>query len=133
MNSFKLLIASSFLTLSAGAPSNESAVIGKPSNQSCRSYSYNRCEFAVDTLKTTTLGVEEDTYCQNLCNILYGPECKYFVYDYPQKQCDIYGTLLDPSFGSYCEVHGGPSAPAITDCEDYDGQCSVSIYQQDLI
>ena len=51
MNSFKLLIASSFLTQSAGAPSNESAVIGKPSNQSCRSYSYNRCDFDADALK----------------------------------------------------------------------------------
>ena len=132
MNSFKFLITSSLLTLSASAPSNNSAAVGKPSNQSCRSYSYNRCDFAADTLKTTTLGVD-DSFCQTLCEVLYGPECKYFVYDYPQKQCDIYGTLLDPSFGSYCQVHGGPSAPAITDCEDYDGECKVSIYQQVLI
>ena len=55
MNSFKLLIASSLLTLSAGAPSKngfiKSSVIGKPSNQSCRSYSYNRCDFDADALK----------------------------------------------------------------------------------
>ena len=132
MNSFKLIVASSLLALSAGAPSNNSAAVGKPSNQSCRSYSYNRCDFAADTLKTTTLGVD-DSFCQTLCDVLYGPECKYFVYDYPQKQCDIYGTQMDPSFGTYCQVHGGPSAPAITDCEDYDGQCSVSISEYDLI
>ena len=132
MNSFRLIIASTLLTtLSAGAPSNNAAAVGKPSNQSCRSYSYNRCDFAADTLKTTTLGVD-DSFCQTLCNVLYGPECKYFVYDYPQQQCGIYGTQQD-RFGKYCQVHGGPSAPAITDCEDYDGQCRVSIFKQDFV
>ena len=128
MNTFNFLFASTLLTLSAGAPSEngftESAVIGKPSNQSCRSYSFNECDFAVDTLKTTFLGVE-DSYCQTLC-IAYGPECKYFVYDYPLKQCDIYVTQLD-RFGKYCQVHGGPSAPVIAECEDYDGECKVNI------
>ena len=93
--------------------------------QSCRSYTLDRCEFSADILLSKTLDVD-DVFCQTLCDVLYGSDCKYFVYDYPQRQCDIYGTKHDPSFKTLCAEHGGPVLPTIGHCEASDDPCIVS-------
>ena len=41
---------------------------------------------------------ENDDYCTFLCTVGYAEQCKYFVYDYPNKQCDIYGSEAKDNF-----------------------------------
>ena len=126
-NLISLIAGSGILMLaSAAVPYSHSYSFKRFKPQSCRSYTLDRCEFSADILHTTTLDVD-DVFCQTLCDLLYGDECKYFVYDYPQRQCDIYGTKHDPTFKSLCAEHGGPVLPTIGHCEANDDPCIVSI------
>ena len=53
--------------------------------------------------------------------------CKYFVYDYPNKQCDLYSNTADTDFSSYCDEEGGPALPVLANCAPSKPQtCSVS-------
>ena len=53
--------------------------------------------------------------------------CKYFVYDYPNKQCDLYGVEADTDFSSYCDEEGGPALPVLANCApSKPPTCSVS-------
>ena len=122
-NLISLIAGSGILVLASAAVPYSHSHSFKP--QSCRSYTLDRCEFSADILHTTTLDVD-DVFCQTLCDVLYGSDCKYFVYDYPQRQCDIYGTKHDPTFKTLCAEHGGPVLPTIGHCEASDDPCIVS-------
>ena len=113
MNTYKLLLGSAILAMSTAAPSSSNS-LAEPVAQTCQSYSYNRCNFDADSGITTTFGVD-DEYCQFLCG---DSSCKYFIYDYIEERCEVYGSLQDPTFSSYCKVHGGPIKPTLDTCKN---------------
>merc|ERR1712025_438679 len=81
----------------------------------CRAFMVNRCNFDKNGLISTTFD-EDDSFCTFLCQVGMADTCKYFVYDYPNKQCDLYGVQADTDFSSYCDEEGGPALPVLANC-----------------
>merc|ERR1712226_1799569 len=81
----------------------------------CRAFTVNRCNFDKNGLISTTFD-EDDSFCTFLCQVGMADTCKYFVYDYPNKQCDLYGVQADTDFSSYCDEEGGPALPVLANC-----------------
>ena len=107
-------------------PTQKPTTPNGPSSLDCREFTYDRCDFGKLTdLVSTTFG-EDDSYCQFICTFLQSDDCKYWVYDYPNQKCDIYGSDSDPDFGSICHNHAGPSLPTIDDCKTNENKCRVS-------
>merc|ERR1712121_391752 len=104
-----------------------------PAELDCRDFTFNRCDFSqLDDLVSTTFG-EDDEYCQFVCNFLKKDNCKFWVYDYPNSKCDIYGLNSTTEFGSICHDHGGPSLPTIDDCKtsaESENKCKGYHYAQ---
>jgi len=81
----------------------------------CRAFTVNRCNFDKNGLISTTFD-EDDSFCTFLCQVGMADTCKYFVYDYPNKQCDLYSATADTDFSSYCDEEGGPALPVLANC-----------------
>jgi len=73
----------------------------------------------------TTFG-EVDTFCDTLCTVTMADACRFFVYDYINRQCDLYGTEASADISSYCNEEGGPAVPELAKCAPSKPQiCSV--------
>jgi len=96
----------------------------------CREFTFNRCDFSkLDDLVSTTFG-EDDSYCQFICKFLQADHCLFWVYDYPNSKCDIYGMNSTTDFGTICHDHGGPALPTIDDCKTNENKCKGFRYAQ---
>merc|ERR1711973_853654 len=85
-----------------------------PSND-CRDFTVNHCNFEENSLIKTTFG-EVDTFCDTLCTVTMADACRFFVYDYINRQCDLYGTEASADISSYCNEEGGPAVPELAKC-----------------
>merc|ERR1712029_1047178 len=67
----------------------------------CRAFTVNRCNFDKNGLISTTFD-EDDSFCTFLCQVGMADTCKYFVYDYPNKQLTC--TATQPTLTSAATV-----------------------------
>ena len=95
-------------------------------DKACRDYTNDLCSFEMGDMITSSLGDDQD-FCQFLCSTIYQTRCTYFLYDYVQKMCKIYGgDKNEPS--KYCRRFAGPPKPSQGDCQHSDRECHVSTY-----
>ena len=96
-------------------------------NEDCTAFTVGRCNFDSEELLSTTLQ-ESDVFCNFLCEAAYAGRCRFYVYDFPNRRCDVYGSqqAVADSYSSYCELHAGPAKPSLSTCwNQQDGDCQV--------
>lgn len=78
-----------------------------------------------------TDGVEK---CQLFCNLIYPDRCTFFIYDYRQKECQLWETPVD-DYLSGCYKFAGPVTPNVEDCEQIfkDDECEVSFFESKVL
>lgn len=116
-----LIIA--FLGLSEASP------ITLGSGGSCKEFVVDKCiDSSTDDNGIFEIGVTDTVAkCQLFCNLIYPNQCTFFIYDFRQRECQLWETPLDDYLAT-CKKVAGPLTPNLDDCKPKSqvDECDVS-------
>ena len=100
------------------------AILNPDKSSPCREYTVNACRFNTGDIITTSVG-EDEVFCQYLCSEVYMDHCKFFHYDRPLRNCQIFGGRSSDPY-QFCDQFAGPPSPTFDECKIQDKNYSWS-------
>ena len=99
--------------------------------QTCQDITVDKCFYDDNGIIETLKDVDEAS-CQFYCNVIYGGQCTFFIYDHKQVICELFQEPFE-NYVNSCKKIGGPPSPSVDSCKDSNDPCkvyllSVSIY-----
>ena len=70
--------------------------------------------------------LESEKHCQNFCSFVYTDTCKFFIYDRPQKECQLFEYDFQEYIDS-CDRIALTPTPDFTVCQEFlqNYECTV--------
>ena len=89
----------------------------------CVGYSVDKCAVEDDALIETIKDIDEEN-CQFYCNVIYGQNCTFYIYDKKQVVCEVFRSEMKDYIDS-CKKYGGPPDPSVAQCLSSHNECKV--------
>ena len=93
------------------------------SDHPCAGFTLTNCPTDEDAIIDTIHGISEED-CQFFCNEIYTGDCKFFIYDRFDYECQMIQEPFE-HFSDSCEKVGGPVEPSLSVCMESDDPCKV--------
>ena len=91
----------------------------------CAGYSIDKCTLEDNSIIETLKDVGEDD-CQFYCNVIYGQNCTFYIYDKKQVVCEVFRSEMKDYIDS-CKKYGGPPDPSVAQCLSSHNECKVCL------
>ena len=89
----------------------------------CAGYSLDKCTLEDNSIIETLKDVKEED-CQFYCNVIYSPECTFYIYDEQQVLCQLLNSQMS-GYVSSCSKYAGPPNPSVAKCLSSTDPCKV--------
>ena len=89
----------------------------------CVGYSVDKCAVEDGALIETIKDIDEED-CQFYCNVIYGQNCTFYIYDKKQVVCEVFRSEMKDYIDS-CKKYGGPPDPSVAQCLSSHNECKV--------
>ena len=92
----------------------------------CAGFAIDKCSLEDHSIIETLKDVDEDD-CQFYCNVIYSPDCKFYIYDKKQVVCQLLSSEMS-GYVSSCTKYAGPPEPSVSKCLSSTDQCKVGLF-----
>ena len=90
----------------------------------CAGYSVDKCSLEDNAVIETVKDISADD-CQFFCNVIYSPECQFYIYDQKQVVCQLLRSEMSGYVNS-CRKFAGPPEPSVAKCLSSSDECKVN-------
>ena len=101
-------------------------ILSTTAETDCAGYSIDKCALPDDSIIETLKDVGEDD-CQFYCNVIYSPDCTFYIYDKQQVLCQLLNSPMN-GYVSSCSKYAGPPTPSVAKCLSSTDACKVFRY-----
>ena len=92
----------------------------------CTGYSVDKCTLEDHSIIETLKDVGEDD-CQFYCNVIYAPDCNFYIMDKKQVICQLMKSEMS-GYVSSCTKYAGPPEPTVAKCLSSNDDCKVGSF-----
>ena len=72
----------------------------------------------------TSLNIQPESICQQICNEVFGDKCIFFIYDRVNQLCDLYD-YDEQNYVATCTRFGGTTNSTLAECQNSTDPCLV--------
>ena len=87
----------------------------------CREWTLDGCESGKPF---TTLNIQPESICQQICNEVFGNNCNFFIYDKVKQLCELYD-YDEQIYVATCTRLGGTTNSTLDECQNSTDPCLV--------
>ena len=98
-------------------------ILNTKAETDCAGYSIDKCALPDNSIIETLKDVGEDD-CQFYCNVIYSPDCTFYIYDKQQVLCQLLNSPMN-GYVSSCSKYAGPPTPSVAKCLSSTDACKV--------
>ena len=100
-------------------------LVSTKGSNDCVGYSVDKCAVEDGALIETIKDIDEEN-CQFYCNVIYGQNCTFYIYDKKQVVCEVFRSEMKDYIDS-CKKYGGPPDPSVAQCLSSHNECKVCL------